>query len=338
MTAPQRGFEIAEFASRCTKAQLAMAASDIGVLLLTSEADIRYFTGFMTQFWQSPTRPWFVLIPASGKPVAIIPSIGVPLMRDCYIGDLQSWPSPAADDDGITLLISVIRNHLGGTGRLGMMMGRETAIRMPFNDLRALQGGLDGIAFCDMTNAIQHIRMVKSPAEQAKLTHICRLVSGVFADVPQWVKAGMPLDDLFRQFKIQALTAGVDDVSYLLAAQVLMAIKTLSPHQAAARLPQVMYSCLIPDAFGMAISVTLTAILPYIMPVMKPMRRITGFMMQPKRRLIFCGQGLRRLICFLQWMPYCAPITKAAASMSRLTPSKPVMMALAAMGMVLARN
>jgi Xaa-Pro aminopeptidase len=215
MTAPQRGFEIAEFASRCTKAQLAMAAGDIGVLLLTSEADIRYFTGFMTQFWQSPTRPWFVLIPASGKPVAIIPSIGVPLMRDCYIGDLQSWPSPAADDDGISLLISVIRNHLGATGRLGMMMGRETAIRMPFNDLRALQGGLDGIAFCDMTNAIQHIRMVKSPAEQAKLTHICRLVSGVFANVPQWVKAGMPLDDLFRQFKIQALTAGVDDVSYL---------------------------------------------------------------------------------------------------------------------------
>ena len=215
MMAPQRGFEIAEFTSRCSKAQLAMAADDIDALLLTSEADIRYFTGFMTQFWQSPTRPWFVLIPASGKPVAIIPSIGVPLMRVCYIDDLQSWPSPAADDDGITLLISVIRDHLGASGRLGMMMGRETAIRMPFNDLRALQGGLDGIDFCDMTDAIQHIRMVKSPAEQAKLTHVCQLVSSVFADVPQWVKADMPLDNLFRQFKIRALTAGVDDVSYL---------------------------------------------------------------------------------------------------------------------------
>jgi Xaa-Pro aminopeptidase len=155
------------------------------------------------------------LIPASGKPVAIIPSIGVPLMRDCYIGDLQSWPSPAADDDGTTLLISVIRDHLGASGRLGMMMGRETAIRMPFNDLCALQGGLDGIDFCDMTDAIQHIRMVKSPAEQAKLTYVCQTVSSVFADVPQWVKADMPLDNLFRQFKIRALTAGVDDVSYL---------------------------------------------------------------------------------------------------------------------------
>ncbi len=215
MTTPQRGFDFAEFTSRCTKAQLAMTADDIDALLLTSEADIRYFTGFMTQFWQSPTRPWFVLIPASGKPVAIIPSIGVPLMRDCYIGNLQSWPSPAADDDGINLLISVIRDHLGTSGQLGMMMGRETAIRMPFSDLQTLQGGLDGIAFCDMTDSIQHIRMVKSPAEQAKLTHVCQIVSGVFADVPKWAQVGMPLDDLFRQFKIKALKAGVDDVSYL---------------------------------------------------------------------------------------------------------------------------
>ena len=44
MIMPQRGFEIAELASRCTKAQLAMAADDIGALLLTNEADIRYFT------------------------------------------------------------------------------------------------------------------------------------------------------------------------------------------------------------------------------------------------------------------------------------------------------
>ena len=195
MTAPPRGFETAEFASRCAKAQRAMVAHDIGALLLTSEADLRYFTGFMTQFWQSPTRPWFVLIPAMGKPVAIIPSIGVPLMRDCYIGDLQSWASPAAEDDGISLLATVIRDHLGASGRLGMMMGRETAIRMPLRDLQALQSRLDRIEFCDVTAAIQHIRMIKSPAEQAKLAHICQIVSAVFADLPQWAHAGMPLDD-----------------------------------------------------------------------------------------------------------------------------------------------
>ena len=192
-----------------------MITNDVAALLLTTEADVRYFTGFMTQFWQSPTRPWFVLLPAIGKPIAIIPSIGAPLMRDCYIGNLQTWTSPAATDDGISLLASLILDQVGQSGRLGMMMGSETTIRMPFADIQALQTLMDGITLCDMTADVQKIRMIKSPAEQIKLKHICSIVSSVFADLPQWVVAGMPLNELFQNFKIKALEAGVDDVSYL---------------------------------------------------------------------------------------------------------------------------
>ena len=192
-----------------------MASRDIAALLLTSEADVRYFTGFMTQFWQSPTRPWFVLLPASGKPIAVIPSIGVPLMRDCYVGDLRSWTSPAETDDGISLLVELVHDHVGDSDRLGMMMGRETVIRMPLADIRALSAQLDDITIVDMAADIQQIRMIKSPAEQEKLKHICSTVSRVFATIPNWVDAGVGLDELFRQFKIKALEAGVDDVSYL---------------------------------------------------------------------------------------------------------------------------
>ncbi len=217
-TAPKRGFHCDEFAMRTAKAQAAMARRGVGALLLTGEAEIRYFTGFMTQFLQSPTRPWFVLIPASGKPIAIIPTIGVPLMRDCYIGDLQSWASPAATDDGISLVLAAIRQHVDPAGHLGMMMGRETSIRMPLGDLFRLQAELGPIEFCDMTPDIQHIRMIKSPAEQAKLAHVCQLASDVFGDITTWVDIGLPLDSLFRQFKMRALKAGIDDVSYLVGA------------------------------------------------------------------------------------------------------------------------
>ena len=139
MTALSRGITTAEYASRCTTAQQAMASRDIAALLLTSEADVRYFTGFMTQFWQSPTRPWFVLLPASDKPIAVIPSIGVPpLMRDCYVGDLRSWTSPAETDDGISLLVELIHDRNWHSDRLGMMMGRETFIRMPLAEIRLM--------------------------------------------------------------------------------------------------------------------------------------------------------------------------------------------------------
>ena len=215
MTTPSRGFDDAEFAARCKLVQAAMTEVDVGALLLTSEAEIRYFTGFMTQFWQSPTRPWFVVIPSAGKPVAIIPSIGIPLMRQCYTENIISWASPTAYDDGITLAVDVIHQHVRKGGRLGMLMGRETAVRMPLADLFCLQQELGEISWHDMTAEIQHIRMVKSPAEQAKLRHICGIVSDVFAHVPDWLQPGMPFDSCFRYFKIDALERGVDDVSYL---------------------------------------------------------------------------------------------------------------------------
>ena len=213
-TPPPRGFDDSEYAARCAAAQTVMAEHGLGAMLFASETDIRYFTGFMTQFWQSPTRPWFVILPTTGKPIAVIPTIGVPLMRDCFVDDIHSWASPAASDDGVNLLVSTIRAVIKG-GALGVPMGRETALRVPLADILEIITALDDIELADVTPEIQHIRMVKSLAEIAKLGHVCSIVSDVFATIPDWVHAGLPLSELFRQFKIRALEAGVDDVSYL---------------------------------------------------------------------------------------------------------------------------
>ena len=136
-------------------------------------------------------------------------------MRQCYNENIISWASPAAHDDGITLLADVIHQHVPKGGRLGMLMGRETGVRMPLADLFDLQQKLDAISLHDMTADIQQIRMVKSPAEQAKLRHICGIVSDVFAHVPRWLQPGLPFENCFRRFKIESLKRGVDDVSYL---------------------------------------------------------------------------------------------------------------------------
>ena len=69
-------FDETEFANRLDRVQRAMSAHGFDALLITTEAELRYLSGFRTLFWQSPTRPWFTVIPASGKPIAIIPSIG----------------------------------------------------------------------------------------------------------------------------------------------------------------------------------------------------------------------------------------------------------------------
>ncbi|NND41417.1 MAG: hypothetical protein HKO04_04995, partial [Silicimonas sp.] len=52
-----RGFPRSEFADRCARAQKLMAEHGLAALLLTTEPEVRYFTGYLTRFWESPTRP-----------------------------------------------------------------------------------------------------------------------------------------------------------------------------------------------------------------------------------------------------------------------------------------
>jgi len=52
-------FDTNEFLTRIKGVQTRMAAQGLSALLLTQEADIRYLTGYLTRFWESPTRPGF---------------------------------------------------------------------------------------------------------------------------------------------------------------------------------------------------------------------------------------------------------------------------------------
>ncbi|OED48963.1 peptidase M24 [Rhodobacteraceae bacterium (ex Bugula neritina AB1)] len=213
--APARGFSEAEFAARTEKAQVIMAQQGLDGLLLLTEPEVRYFSGFHTLFWQSPTRPWFLFVPPVGKPIAIIPEIGADLMRRTWIEDIRTWSAPAPEDDGLSLLTELLSPIAGRGGSIGVMKGHETALRMPLGDYERLMAGLPGLKVADATPLVRSLRMVKSQAEIEKLRHICGIGSRSFARVPKLAQAGQPFEDLFRAFRREALAQGADDVPYL---------------------------------------------------------------------------------------------------------------------------
>lgn len=213
--APARGFPEAEFAARTEKAQALMAAQGLEGLLLLTEPEVRYFSGFHTLFWQSPTRPWFLFVPPAGKPVAIIPEIGADLMRRTWVEDIRTWSAPAPEDDGISLLTELLSPIAARGGSIGIMKGHETSLRMPLGDYERLMTGLPGLKVADATPLVRSLRMVKSAAEIEKLRHICAIGSRTFARVPEIAHEGQPFEDLFRAFRREALAQGADDVPYL---------------------------------------------------------------------------------------------------------------------------
>ena len=215
LKAPERGFEPQEFEARTVNAQALMQAQDLDGLLLMTEAELRYFSGFQTLFWQSPTRPWFLFVPVEGKPIAIIPEIGADLMRRGWLDDVRTWSAPAPWDDGISLLTKLLGPLAARKARIGVMKGHETQLRMPLGDWERLMVSLPGLEIADATQLVQGLRMVKSEAELEKLKHICAIGSSTFASVPNFVSENMALEDVFRAFRRAAIGLGADDAPYL---------------------------------------------------------------------------------------------------------------------------
>ena len=211
----KRGFPTPEFEARTAQAQDLMAEQGLAGLLLMTEPDVRYFSGFHTLFWQSPTRPWFLFVPAEGKPIAIIPEIGAELMGRSWLDDIRTWSAPAPDDDGVSLLTDLLFPFAAQGDAIGVMKGHETQLRMPLGDWERLITGLPGLKIADATGLVQSLRMVKSAAEIEKLSHICAIGSATFDRVPKFVSDGMPLDDVFRQFRREALAQGADEAPYV---------------------------------------------------------------------------------------------------------------------------
>ncbi len=218
MSAPDRGFSEAEFQRRTSGAQELMANAGLDAILLTTEFDVQYFTGFFTPFWQSPTRPWFVILPAQGKPIAIIPSIGEATMADTWISDIRTWSAPQPEDDGISLLTEALADVASSHHRVGVPSGHETHLRMPLDDFSQVIQRLPNLEFVDSTDVVKTMRMTKSPAEISKIAHICSIVSASFENIGELLRVGMTERDAFRAFKIDLLQRGADDVPYLVGA------------------------------------------------------------------------------------------------------------------------
>ena len=213
--APARGFAVSEYEARTARAQDLMAQQEISGLFLMTEPEVRYFSGFLTPFWQSPTRPWYLFVPATGKPVAIIPEIGADLMRRSWLDDIRTWAAPSPADDGISLLVDLLTPFAQRGEKIGVLKGHETGLRMPLGDYERLISALPGLNIADATGLVRNLRMVKSEAEIEKIAHICGIGSRGFACLPDIAKRGLPFDQLFREFRKVLLDEGADDVPYL---------------------------------------------------------------------------------------------------------------------------
>ena len=217
LSPPPRGFAQAEFETRTAQAQALMAEQELDALLLTTEPNFRYFSGFHSQFWESPTRPWFLVVPAEGRPIAVIPEIGVAGMGRTWIEDIRAWPAPVPEDDGVTLLAQTLREVASRHGRIGLPQGHETHLRMPLADYQALTGQLGNTEVADATGILRRLRDIKSPSEVEKIRYVCQLTSHGFEALPGRVTPGESEREICRKLRLDLLERGADSTPFMVA-------------------------------------------------------------------------------------------------------------------------
>ncbi len=207
---PARGFPTGEFEARVDRAQAAMTGGEMDGIVLSTPQNFRYFSGFDSQFWESPTRPFFIVVPRAGRPLAVVPSIGGPAMDTTWITDVRTWPAPCPEDDGVSLMDSVLSDLPRRFGRIGWEMGRESIIRMPIVDFDRLRANIGGIEFVDASPLIWGLRMVKSELEIAKLRQACRIGSDAFERFLGRVRFGATEVEMAREFRKTAFECGAE--------------------------------------------------------------------------------------------------------------------------------
>jgi len=212
---PAHGFPAAEFETRLSRFQAIMREHRLDGVFVTTPQNFRYFTGFASQFWESPTRPWFAVIPAEGAPVAVIPAIGVDVMATTWVKDIRSWPAPVPEGDGVSLLAEALRALPRRFGRIGAEIGREMSLRMPVSDYLKLPALLPGVELVDGSPAIWDARMIKTEAEVERIRAACQIACDSYDAVPRIVKRGMTEREAVQAIRAEATRRGIDAIPFM---------------------------------------------------------------------------------------------------------------------------
>ena len=203
-----------EFISRIEKIQIHIEKENIDAVIITSPSNFRYFTGLDSNFWESPTRPWYLIISKKNPIKAIIPSIGITAMQNTLVNDIETWESPNPKDEGISLLKKNIKSFPKNSN-IGFELGMETYLRMSIKEFLKIKKDLQEYNFIDSTNIVWSLRKIKSDLEIKNIEKVCSITSKVFNNLINKISLGMSEREIATIFKKDLINNGVDYIMYL---------------------------------------------------------------------------------------------------------------------------
>lgn len=199
-----------ELEARYARLQAALARAGLDALLITSEANFNYVTGFIVQqSWVSYSRNLIALLPRTGEPALVVPrSLEREARRESWIERVVAHDAVGAAP--VDPIARVCRDLGLDAARLGAELGYEQRLNLSFLDFERLRAALPAASFLDASDAIWEVRTRKSPAEIACLLQAVAITDLAFDRIFAEARPGMTEREIARRVAELMLVAGAD--------------------------------------------------------------------------------------------------------------------------------
>lgn len=201
-------FEKDEYRARIEHAQSLMAKHDVDALFFTSEANVRYFTGYTSHRWLQPTSPEFGVIPRQGDPILVLPTIEMDRAGSHpWLRTIREAPAARGVVD---TLVEVFRDVGAEAGRIAAELGSILRLCMTYSEFEAIRSRLPKAAFIDGSAIFWSLRMIKSPAEIGEMRKACGITAKALSDLHKAARPGMSERELHAVMSAAVMQHGAD--------------------------------------------------------------------------------------------------------------------------------
>lgn len=191
-------FPLSEYHNRHQQIVELLRENKLDAIMVTAEPNVNYYSGWRNFIpWWTYSRPYILIIPIDHDPVLLVQGFHhFDASRDSWIKDVRSYDSlvgvPANE-------VASIFSELGLMGkRVGLELGYEQRIFMPYNDFEKIKLALHSCELIDASEIIWKQRIIKSEAEIVSHRKACEIGDKVYQAVFSQTKEGMTEKDVAK--------------------------------------------------------------------------------------------------------------------------------------------
>ncbi|HEY0247264.1 MAG TPA: Xaa-Pro peptidase family protein [Gryllotalpicola sp.] len=196
----------AEISARLDRLRQKMSAVGLDAVMVGEKYNYWYLSGHQTREIEKVMRPMLFIVPLSGDPVAVLyRQQGATLQKTVPNAKLYGYEDVPFDT---ALLVEALADAGLSGARLGLELGPNHRLGLPYSQLQAVREALPGITIADAGPLLDDLRLHKSPYEIAALKAAADMSLGAWQRSVERFRVGMTEEEFARLVASELSAAG----------------------------------------------------------------------------------------------------------------------------------